>query len=274
MKQGLNYIVVSRWSAATLPRDSAVLNAGRVVFSIDPFNQTDGVRSCALCAWNDSVRGSAGLPLARAHTRGLWRFGARRLTAFAPKPSAPAKVPERILVTRLERIGDLLMTLARSRRCACGRRTPRSTWWWAAGTSRSRAGCPGLIVQTLDVPWLARQARGMSFAQLLQRARSWRQRRFDLAVNLEPDIRSNLLIWLSGASRRVGFLSGGGGRLLTTALPYRPSEHTASNAQRLVDVALPDSGVRERPIHRRGCQFPMRIAAPPFSCSAGRHHTS
>jgi ADP-heptose:LPS heptosyltransferase len=58
-------------------------------------------------------------------------------------------------------------------------------------------------------------------------------------LNFEPDIRSNLLLALSGAPRRVGFSSGGGGAFLTDALSYTPTAHTAANALRLIDAALP-----------------------------------
>jgi ADP-heptose:LPS heptosyltransferase len=93
--------------------------------------------------------------------------------------------------------------------------------------------------ETLDVPWLARQDAGASVGALVRRAWAWRPRGFDLALNFEPDIRSNLLLALSGAPRRVGFFSGGGGAFLTSALSYAPTAHTAANALRVVDAALP-----------------------------------
>ena len=100
--------------------------------------------------------------------------------------------------------------------------------------------------ETLDVPWLARHTSGTSLSGLVQRARAWRTRRFDLAVNFEPDIRTNLLLSLSRAPRRVGFSSAGGGAFLTDALVYEPVAHTAANALRLVDVALPRDPSRGR----------------------------
>jgi ADP-heptose:LPS heptosyltransferase len=96
--------------------------------------------------------------------------------------------------------------------------------------------------ETLDVPWLARNPAGASKVELLRRAWAWRARGFELAINFEPDIRSNLLLALSGAPRRVGFISGGGGRLLTESLEFDRTAHTADNALRLVDAALPRGG--------------------------------
>lgn len=94
-------------------------------------------------------------------------------------------------------------------------------------------------VETLDVPWLSREASPSSVRALVASAWAWRTKRFDLAVNFEPDIRSNFLLALSGAPERAGFASGGGGRLLTRALMLDPHVHTAANLAHLVDVALP-----------------------------------
>jgi 4-amino-4-deoxy-L-arabinose transferase-like glycosyltransferase len=42
MRNGLEYIVVARWSAAALPADSRIVNAGRLMLSVDPSNQRWG----------------------------------------------------------------------------------------------------------------------------------------------------------------------------------------------------------------------------------------
>ena len=122
--------------------------------------------------------------------------------------------PRRVLVLRLERIGDLLMTLAAL--AAVRTRAPQASIHLVVG-SWNRPLVPLLSSvdshETLDVPWLARHAAGASNAELLRRSWAWRAQGFDLAMNFEPDIRSNLLLALSGAPRRVGFSSGGGGRL-------------------------------------------------------------
>ncbi len=69
---------------------------------------------------------------------------------------------------------------------------------------------------------------------LRARAKAWRSKEYDLAINFEPDIRSNLLLALSGIPRRVGFLSGGGGAALTDAVAPDPRAHIADNAKALV----------------------------------------
>ena len=75
---------------------------------------------------------------------------------------------------------------------------------------------------------------GLRLAGLLGRARSWRNRRYDVAVNFEPDIRSNLLLAASGAAFTAGYASGGGGPLLERALSYDIRAHTTDNARALV----------------------------------------
>ena len=55
-----------------------------------------------------------------------------------------------------------------------------------------------------------------------------------MAINFEPDIRSNFLMWWSNAAVRAGYSSGGGAAFLTHATPYDPSQHVAVNARALV----------------------------------------
>ena len=148
--------------------------------------------------------------------------------------------PARILLLRLERIGDLLMTVDAID--AVRRRAPEAEIHLVVGSwNKAVAELLSSVntVETLDAPWLARGAGGDRPASVLKRARSWRGRRFDLAVNFEPDVRSNALVGRSRAARRVGFSSGGGSAFLTDSIRYDPSSHVAANARRIVDLALP-----------------------------------
>jgi ADP-heptose:LPS heptosyltransferase len=147
------------------------------------------------------------------------------------KPSRP----ERILLLRLERIGDLLMALpaiADVRAFA-----PDAVIDLVVGTwNRDLAGAiaPVTSVRTLDAAWLAREGGGLGVPALLGAARQWRRERYDLAINFEPDVRSNLLLAAAGAAWTAGYESGGGGPLLDVALDYDPRTHTTDNARRLV----------------------------------------
>ena len=172
---------------------------------------------------------------------GLADAGLRTVTALGwPRTAraASSTAPQRILLLRLERVGDLVMVLdaiAMVRALAPGAAIDLVVGSW----NRSLAGLiPGVHVETLDAPWLAREGTGLTWGALVARAKAWRGKRYDLAINFEPDIRSNLLLALSGAPRRVGFASGGGGAVLTDAVAPDPRAHIAENAKALIARAF------------------------------------
>ena len=148
--------------------------------------------------------------------------------------------PHKILLLRMERIGDLLMAVPAI--AALHTRAPDAELHLVVGSWNEKLArlIPGVTrIETLDPSWLARDTPGATVLELIRRATSWRAAGFDLAVNFEPDIRTNGLLALSGAPHRVGFHSGGGGAFLTSALPFDTTAHTAANAVRLVDTILP-----------------------------------
>ncbi len=162
----------------------------------------------------------------------------RPLAWTRPLRKAATRPIRRILLLRLERIGDLLMTtdaIARVRDTWPGAEIDLAVGSWNAPLARL---IPGIrTVHTIDVPWLAREGAGDSWPRLIARARAWRGERYDLVINFEPDIRSNFLAWLSGAPRRFGYSTGGGGSFLTNAAAFEPAEHVGTNAARIVGAA-------------------------------------
>ena len=181
---------------------------------------------------------------------------------FPPRRApAASTAPQRILLLRLERIGDLLMTLdaiALVRRLAPAARIDLVVGSWNLPLASLISYVDS--VETLDLPWMAREREARSWTEILRQARSWRERRYDLAINFEPDIRSNMLLALSSAARRVGFLSGGGGDLLTDAIAFEPAAHVARNAERLIARAFP---FRANDIGREGgAQVPLALEIP------------
>ena len=154
--------------------------------------------------------------------------------------AAPAGPARRVLLLRLERIGDLLMTL--DALGAVRRRLPDAELHLVVGSWNAELASliPAIDrVETLDVPWLSRERAPTTLGSLATKAARWREQGFDLAVNFEPDIRSNLLVAASGSARRVGFGSKGGEAFLTDSHPYDPTLHVTANALRLVERALP-----------------------------------
>ena len=182
--------------------------------------------------------------------RERWLVGCADL-ALAPlgdisrwRRPAAATPPRRVLLFRLERIGDLLMILD-----ALGtvrRRLPDAELHLVVGSWNAELA--GLIpaidhVDTLDVPWLSRGTAPSALRAVVAQTARWRRHAFDLAINFEPDVRSNALAAASGAPRRAGYAAKGGGALLTDVQPYDPSIHVAANALRLVARALPPAAV-------------------------------
>jgi ADP-heptose:LPS heptosyltransferase len=145
--------------------------------------------------------------------------------------------PRRILLLRLERIGDLLMVLpaiADVQAFAPDAQIDLVVGSWNADLARSIDSVRR--VQSIDAAWLAREGRGLSLLSLVRAARHWRGVGYDLAINFEPDIRSNLLLAASGAAWTAGYRSGGGGALLDVALDYDTRAHATDNARRLVST--------------------------------------
>jgi lipopolysaccharide heptosyltransferase II len=166
-----------------------------------------------------------------------------------------------ILLLRLERVGDLLMTLDAID--AVRRLAPDAAIDLVVGEwNEAVAGLiPGIDhVETLNAGWLARGADSLSFPALAKRAWAWRRRGYELAINFEGDIRSNVLLGLSGARRRVGFGMAGGGPMLTDCVPFDPAVHTRTGTVRLVERAFdlaPEAP--QRPVPRPGT---ARLAVP------------
>jgi ADP-heptose:LPS heptosyltransferase len=172
-----------------------------------------------------------------------------RIAAAFSRAQQATRPPERILLLRLERIGDLLMAveaIALIRSHAPDAQIDLIVGSWNADLARLIPGVD--VVETLDLPWMVREgprsrlgrfgAASRSWAATLRQARAWRPRRYDLAINFEPDIRSNILLALSGAARQVGFVSGGGGAMLTDGIEPDPAAHVATNAKALAARAF------------------------------------
>jgi len=170
----------------------------------------------------------------------LARLAARRRSRPA------AGTIRRILVLRLERIGDLLMSLPALH--ALRERAPHAVidlvvGRWNQSLARQVAGIDS--VETMDAPWLAREPGSAGWPALRRQARNWRTRHYDLAINLEGDIRSTFVMSHAGARWCAGFGMAGGGPLLDEDVLFDPGSHTAVNGVRLVRAALGEIAGRQ-----------------------------
>jgi ADP-heptose:LPS heptosyltransferase len=136
-----------------------------------------------------------------------------------PAPLEPASVRE-VLVLRLDRIGDVIMSLpalADLRAALPRARIRLAVGRWGAEAART---APVDEVLVWSAPWVGRAAEGADRpSDLLSRARALRAPALDLALDLQGDVRANLLLRLTGARHRVGYANTGGGWLLTQVLP-------------------------------------------------------
>jgi len=152
---------------------------------------------------------------------------------------AAPRGPRRILLFRLERIGDLLMVLpaiADVRAAFPAAALDLVVGSWNVEIARASRGIHN--VRLLDPAWLSRGSSGAPLTAMIREVAGWRPQAYDLALNFEPDVRSNLLAAAAGARWTAGYRSGGGGSLLDLALDYDQSAHTTDNARRLVSTAL------------------------------------
>jgi ADP-heptose:LPS heptosyltransferase len=163
--------------------------------------------------------------------------GARLVAPFLAR-SGPEK-PQEILVLRLDRIGDVLMSLPALialREALPGARIRLAVGVWSREIAKD---APVDEVLVWSAPWVGRPAEGASsFAQLLGAARSCRSQRLDLAIDLQGDLRAVWLMAATGARARVGYANTGSASLLTAAVSLDEGVSFVEQNYRAIETAL------------------------------------
>ena len=143
--------------------------------------------------------------------------------AFPPR-SARSSTPERILVSELWHIGDVVIALPFL--AALRALFPAANiTLLAKAHARDTLANTGFVdeIISFDFPWtFLDEDRRPTVRELLDMPaviHRLRDARFDLAFDCSRDGRNHLLLFLSGAARRVGFAFGGGDYLLTDRVP-------------------------------------------------------
>lgn len=139
--------------------------------------------------------------------------------------------PRRILVVRLDRIGDVVLS------------TPalsvlRQAYPAAHLAMLVRPVCRELVEGHPDLNEVIvydRDGIHHGWWATLQFAWALRSRRFDTALVLHPSNRSHVIPWAAGIPRRIGY-DRKGGRLLTQRLPHRKQEGTRHESDYALDV--------------------------------------
>ena len=175
--------------------------------------------------------------------------GLGSLVGLGPRaPPLDRQAIREVLVLRLDRIGDVLMSLpalADLRAALPNARIRLAVGRWSAEIAKS-ARVDELLVWS--APWVGRAEEGAErTGALLRKARALRAARLDLAFDLQGDVRALLLLRASGARHRVGYANTGGGYLLTHVVPLDETISWVEQNRRAVRVALGDVPVVPAP---------------------------
>ncbi|MDP3920188.1 MAG: glycosyltransferase family 9 protein [Candidatus Omnitrophota bacterium] len=165
-----------------------------------------------------------------------------RLLGRAPKTNV-----RRILIIRIDHLGDVIMTRPAMRLLAAmfpDARLDLLTSHEASELLRTDEAISEVIPFATN--WFSRTG---SWGAVLSCAHKvcadLRSRRYDLAVDFRGDVRNIILMAAAGIPERWGYAQTGGGFLLTRRMPYAARLHQVSLNARLVDER---AEVGERPL--------------------------
>jgi ADP-heptose:LPS heptosyltransferase len=189
--------------------------------------------------WERLLIGALDLP--GRLTLGAWR-------TLRGVPQIDLATVREVLVLRLDRIGDVFMTLpalADLRAALPQARIRLAVGQWSADAART---APVDEVLVWNAPWVGRPSEGADTLRGLHaKASALGRDRIDLAIDLQGDVRASLLLWASGARYRVGYANTGGGYLLTHVVPLDETVSWVEQNRRAVTLATGAAGARERP---------------------------
>lgn len=144
-------------------------------------------------------------------------------------PPRTGRRPEKILVLELWHMGDVVLVTPALQRL-CEMYPGAHITLLAKPHADELLRGSGLVdeIITFDFPWTAMSGKydparydRAAISSLVKRLRAGH---FDISLDCRMDLRSNLLTRAAGARRRVGYDFGGGGFLLTDALPAPPAD--------------------------------------------------
>lgn len=163
--------------------------------------------------------------------------GARLIAPFLARPSG--RPPVEILLLRLDRIGDVLMSLPAI--CALREALPDAKIRLAVGEWAREIARDAPVDEVLvwSAPWVGRRDEGASSVlSLFQAARARATPGPDLAIDLQGDSRAIWLMAATGARARVGYANTGSASLLTAIAELDEDVSFVEQNYRAVEAAL------------------------------------
>ncbi len=183
------------------------------------------------------------------------------------------RVPRSILLVQLDHLGDAVISTAMLeplRRRYPGARIEVLAGAWNCELFRNCEQVDAVHVSRVNR--FARRGGALWAPALLYWGLTLRRRRFDWAVDVRGELPLALLLWLTGARRRVGWNCGGGGFLLTDSpafVPERPEVDSRRALLELLDADGTELTPRVRPdaatLRRVARELvPVRVAHRPL----------
>lgn len=161
-----------------------------------------------------------------------------------PDPEARSR-PRRILVVRLDHLGDVLF--ARPALAALRRAHPqaRITALVSPAGAELLARDPAVDdCLVFDAPWFRRGPKPAGQTGWQGLVRQLREHAFDCSLDLRGDLRHHILLWLSGVKVRIGYTATGGGFLLHVPLRLAVGMHEVERDCEAVEAL----GAARRPV--------------------------
>jgi ADP-heptose:LPS heptosyltransferase len=177
--------------------------------------------------WERLLVGALDLP--GRLTLGAWR-------ALRGRPLIDLASVREVLVLRLDRIGDVFMSLpalADLRAALPRARIRLAVGQWSADAAKT---APVDEVLVWNAPWVGRAAEGADTLKALY-AKASALDGIDLGLDLQGDVRASVLLWATGARYKVGYANTGGGYLLTHVVPLDETVSWVEQNRRAVSLA-------------------------------------
>src|SRR5262245_19590039 len=157
---------------------------------------------------------------------GWLAFGPLKLAITPLRAARRGREVKSLLLVQLDHLGDAVMSLgliAALRQHFPAARLHVLTAPW---NDELFASCGHVDhVHVMSITRFSRRGGLTWLAELFRWGRRLRRQGFDLAIDVRGEFPHAVLLWLSGARRRVGWACGGGGFLLTDRVPYVRGRH-------------------------------------------------